>query len=78
MSVPTLYCFASRIFEHSNLTFELGHDMFPSQPLHVQSQCMKRIKRSQGCEEWCLLGCYAVWLLYEQTFRRNLAPSSSG
>jgi hypothetical protein len=29
-------------------------------------------------EEWCLLGCYAVWLLYEPTFRRNLAPPSSG
>jgi hypothetical protein len=25
-------------------------------------------------EEWCLLGCYAVWLLEEQTFRRNLVP----
>jgi hypothetical protein len=29
-------------------------------------------------EEWCLLGCYAVWLLQEPTFRRNLAPPSSG
>jgi hypothetical protein len=29
-------------------------------------------------EEWHLLGCYAVWLLYEPTFRRNLAPPSSG
>jgi hypothetical protein len=29
-------------------------------------------------EEWCLLGCYAVWLLREPTFRRNLAPPSSG
>jgi hypothetical protein len=29
-------------------------------------------------EEWCLLGCYAVWLLEEPTFRRNLAPPSSG
>jgi hypothetical protein len=29
-------------------------------------------------EEWCLLGCYAVWLLYEPTFRSNLAPPSSG
>jgi hypothetical protein len=28
-------------------------------------------------EEWCLLGCYAVWLLEESTFRRNLAPPSS-
>jgi hypothetical protein len=27
--------------------------------------------------EWCLLGCYAVWLLYEPMFRRNLAPPSS-
>jgi hypothetical protein len=25
-------------------------------------------------EEWCLLGCYAVWLLFEPTFRRNFAP----
>jgi hypothetical protein len=23
-------------------------------------------------EEWCLLGCHAVWLLQEPTFRRNL------
>jgi uncharacterized membrane protein YeiH len=30
------------------------------------------------CLEWCLLGCYAVWLLYEHKFRRNLAPPSSG
>jgi hypothetical protein len=29
-------------------------------------------------EEWCLLGCYAVLILYEPTFRRNLAPPSSG
>jgi hypothetical protein len=29
-------------------------------------------------EEWRLLGCYAVWLLLEPTFRRNLAPPSSG
>jgi hypothetical protein len=29
-------------------------------------------------EEWRLLGCYAVWLLYEPAFRRNLAPPSSG
>jgi hypothetical protein len=29
-------------------------------------------------EEWCLLGCYDVWLLEEPTFRRNLAPPSSG
>jgi hypothetical protein len=28
--------------------------------------------------EWCLLGCYAVWLLNEPTFRRNLVPPSSG
>jgi hypothetical protein len=31
-----------------------------------------------GYEEWRLLGCYAVWLLYELTFRRYLAPPSSG
>jgi hypothetical protein len=24
-------------------------------------------------EEWRLLGCYAVWLLYEQTFRRKFS-----
>jgi hypothetical protein len=29
-------------------------------------------------EERRLLVCYAVWLLYEPTFRRNLAPPSSG
>jgi hypothetical protein len=29
-------------------------------------------------EKWCLLGCYAVWFLKEPTFRRNLAPPSSG
>jgi hypothetical protein len=29
-------------------------------------------------EVWCLLGCYAMWLFYEPTFRRNLAPPSSG
>jgi hypothetical protein len=29
-------------------------------------------------EEWFLLGCYAVWLLKEPTFRRNPAPPSSG
>jgi hypothetical protein len=28
-------------------------------------------------EEWCLLGCYAVWLLEEPTFRRNPEPPSS-
>jgi hypothetical protein len=28
-------------------------------------------------EEGRLLECYAVWLLYESTFRRNLAPPSS-
>jgi hypothetical protein len=25
-------------------------------------------------EEWRLLGCYAMWLLPEPTFRRNVAP----
>jgi hypothetical protein len=29
-------------------------------------------------EEWRLLGCYVMWLLQEPTFRRNLAPPSSG
>jgi hypothetical protein len=29
-------------------------------------------------EEWCLPRCYAVWLLQEPTFQRNLAPPSSG
>jgi hypothetical protein len=29
-------------------------------------------------EELSLLGCYAMWLLQEPTFRRNLAPPSSG
>jgi hypothetical protein len=29
-------------------------------------------------EECRLLGCYAVWLLYEPTFRRNITPPSSG
>jgi hypothetical protein len=29
-------------------------------------------------EGWHLLGCYAVWLLYGPTFRRNLARPSSG
>jgi hypothetical protein len=29
-------------------------------------------------EECLLLGSYAVWLLQEPTFRRNLAPPSSG
>jgi hypothetical protein len=28
-------------------------------------------------EEWRLLGCYAVWRLYERTFRRNVSPPSS-
>jgi hypothetical protein len=28
-------------------------------------------------EEWRLEGCYAVWLCYETTFRRNLAPPST-
>jgi hypothetical protein len=32
---------------------------------------------SGNYEEWCLLGCYAVWLLKEPTFRRILAPPSS-
>jgi hypothetical protein len=29
-------------------------------------------------EEWCLLGCYTVWLLQEPTFPWNLAPLPSG
>jgi hypothetical protein len=29
-------------------------------------------------EEWRLLRCYAVWLLYEATFRRNLSSPLSG
>jgi hypothetical protein len=29
-------------------------------------------------EEWRLLGCYALWLMYETTFRRNLSPTLSG
>jgi hypothetical protein len=29
-------------------------------------------------EELCLLGCYAVWLLWVPMFRRNLASPSSG
>jgi hypothetical protein len=29
-----------------------------------------------GYEEWLLLGCYAMGLLQEPTFRRNLAPPS--
>jgi hypothetical protein len=29
-------------------------------------------------EEWRLLRCYAVWLLKEPTFRKSMAPPSSG
>jgi hypothetical protein len=40
---------------------------------------MKDLRLSGGDhEERLLLGCYAVWLLYEPTFRRNLAPLHSG
>jgi hypothetical protein len=28
-------------------------------------------------EEWSLLGCYTMWILYEPTFRRTLAPPST-
>jgi hypothetical protein len=31
----------------------------------------------RGYEECRILGCYAVWLLWEPTFRRNLVPPSS-
>jgi hypothetical protein len=37
-----------------------------------------RISNSVSNEEWYLLGCYAVWLLLDPAFRRNLAPPSSG
>jgi hypothetical protein len=33
--------------------------------------------RCSDYEEWRLLGCYPMWLLWEPTFRRNLAPLSS-
>jgi hypothetical protein len=36
------------------------------------------VKDCKTFEECRLLGCYAVWLLYEPMFRRNLAPRSSG
>jgi hypothetical protein len=36
------------------------------------------VRSMRGYEELCLLGCYAVWFLQEPTFRRNLAPPSSG
>jgi hypothetical protein len=36
------------------------------------------VVRSARNEEYRLLACYAVWLLWEPTFRRNLAPPSSG
>jgi hypothetical protein len=32
----------------------------------------------ENYEEWCLLGCYAVWLLKEPTFQRKVAPPSTG
>jgi hypothetical protein len=35
-------------------------------------------KNFKQLQSWMLLGCYAVWLLQEPTFRRNLAPPSSG
>jgi hypothetical protein len=28
-------------------------------------------------EEWCLLGCYAVWRVLELTFRRNFGSYKS-
>jgi hypothetical protein len=33
---------------------------------------------SLTCEVCRMLGCDAVWLLFEQTFRKNLSPLSSG
>jgi hypothetical protein len=33
--------------------------------------------RGGDYDEWRLLGCYAVWLLLEPTFRWNLAPPFS-
>jgi hypothetical protein len=57
------------------------HRRHSTSPTTELSQLMLyKIWRFHGgdYEEWRLLGCYAVWLLYEPTFRRNLAPASSG
>jgi hypothetical protein len=58
--------------------------------IFISTQCLRLCLNIINCmqlckiwgfhslQEWCLLGCYAVWLLKEPTFRRNLAPPSSG
>jgi hypothetical protein len=44
----------------------------------VEERWLLNVKADVKIEECRLLGCYAVWLLYEPRFRRNLAPPSSG
>jgi hypothetical protein len=51
----------------------LTNSLFCGRTLAVQ----QRLNKSQS-EECSLLWCYAVWLLLEPTFRRNLAPLLSG
>jgi hypothetical protein len=53
--------------------------------LSSQQKCAKPVRISKiwvfhggGYEECRLLGCDAVWLLQESTFRRNISSSSDG
>jgi hypothetical protein len=58
--------------------FEL-HDDFSKVFLKFDAiNCGTSVEKYPRIAEWCLLGCYAVWLLKAPTFRRNLAPPSSG
>jgi hypothetical protein len=46
--------------------------------LDLTTPFSNQIRNKMGKEEWSLRGCYAMWLLYDPMFRRNLAPPSSG
>jgi hypothetical protein len=54
--------------------------VLPGLLLHLEKLSVCKIWGFHGSdyEEWCLLGCYALLLLWEPTFRRNLAPLTSG
>jgi hypothetical protein len=73
---PPLPAFPVRLPVHSKLQTNKGHFTVNS---FVQAlEQLGTQMRDRRFEECRLLGCYAVWLLQERTFRKNLAPPSSG
>jgi hypothetical protein len=63
---------------NEHILLSLHHEIPEGQVYGFYAWSRNTAKYRRFHEEWRLLGCYAVWLLYEPTYRKNVPLPSSG